>query len=87
MGPPSFLQKGQRVSFPEVKRPGCGVDQSPPSSTEVKESVELNLYSPSGPSWPVTFTFYSPATGGYELSHVVTSCFGTETNVTAFRTQ
>jgi hypothetical protein len=43
-----------------VKRPGRGVDHPPPSSAEVKERVELYLYSPSGPSWPVlgwTFTF------------------------------
>jgi len=39
--------------FPGVKRPGRGVDQPPPSSAEVKERVELYLYSPSGPSWPV----------------------------------
>jgi hypothetical protein len=38
-------------SFPEVKLPGRGVDH--PSSAEVKERVELYLYSPSGPSWPV----------------------------------
>ena len=25
----------------------------PPSSAEVKERVELFLYSPSGPSWPI----------------------------------
>ena len=41
------------VSFQRVKRPGRGVDHSPPSSTEVEERVELHLYSPSGPSWPV----------------------------------
>jgi hypothetical protein len=35
-------------SFPAVKRPGHGVDQPPPPSTEVKEGVELNHYSPSG---------------------------------------
>jgi hypothetical protein len=35
------------------KRPGRGVDHPPPSSAEVKERVELYLYSPSGPSWPV----------------------------------
>ena len=49
-------------SFPGVKRPGRGVDQPPPSSPEVKERVELHLYSSSGPSWPVlgwTFTFIS----------------------------
>jgi hypothetical protein len=28
-------------SFPEVKRPGRGVDHPPPSSAEVKERVEL----------------------------------------------
>ena len=40
-------------SFPEVKRSGRGVDHPSPSSTEVKERVQLYLYSPSGPSWPV----------------------------------
>jgi hypothetical protein len=40
-------------SFPGVKRPGRGVDHPPPSSARVKERVELYLYSPSGPSWPV----------------------------------
>jgi len=40
-------------SFPGVKQPGCRVDHPPPSSTEVKETVELYLYSPSGPSWSV----------------------------------
>jgi hypothetical protein len=34
-------------SFPGVKRPGCVVDHPPPSRTEVKERVELYLYSPS----------------------------------------
>jgi hypothetical protein len=36
-----------------VKRPGCGIDHPPPSSAKVNERVELYLYSPSGPSWPV----------------------------------
>jgi hypothetical protein len=40
-------------SFLGVKRPGRGIDHPPPSSAEVKERVELYLYSPSGPSWPV----------------------------------
>jgi hypothetical protein len=40
-------------TFPGVKQPGHGVDHPPPSSTEVKERVELFLYSPSVPSWPV----------------------------------
>jgi len=33
-------------SFPGVKWPGRGVDHPPPSSAEVKERVELYLYSP-----------------------------------------
>jgi hypothetical protein len=41
-------------SFLGVKRPGRGVDHPPSSSAEVKERVELYLYSSSGPSWPVT---------------------------------
>ena len=41
-------------SFPGVKWPWCGVDH-PPHLAEVKERVELYLYSPYGPLWPVTF--------------------------------
>ena len=49
------------VSFPEVKRPGRGIDLPPPSSAEVKERGELYLYSPSGPSWPVlAWTLHLP---------------------------
>jgi hypothetical protein len=40
-------------AFPRVKEPGVSVDHPPLSSTEVKERVELYLYSTSGPSWPV----------------------------------
>jgi hypothetical protein len=40
-------------SFLGVKRPGRGVDHPPPFSAEVKERVQLYLYSPSGLSWPV----------------------------------
>jgi hypothetical protein len=39
--------------FQGVKRPGHGVDHPPPSCAEVKERVELYLYSSSGPSWPL----------------------------------
>ena len=40
-------------SFPGVKRPRRDVDHPPASSAEVKERVELYLYSFSGPSWLV----------------------------------
>ena len=40
-------------SFQLVQRPGRGVEDPPPSSAEVKERVELYLYSLSEPSWPV----------------------------------
>jgi hypothetical protein len=52
-GPPSLLYNGYWVSFPGVKRPGCGVDHLPPASAEVKDRVELYLYALSGPLWPV----------------------------------
>jgi hypothetical protein len=39
--------------FQEVKRPERGVEHPPLSSAEVKERVELYIYSPSGPSGPV----------------------------------
>ena len=62
-GPRSLLYNGYRVSFEGVKWPGRGVDHPPPSSAEIKERVELYVYSPSGPSWPVLvwtlpLTFY-----------------------------
>jgi hypothetical protein len=45
-GPPSLLYNGYRV-FPGGKlRPGGDADPSPPSSAEVKNTVELYLYSP-----------------------------------------
>ena len=40
-------------SFPGVKRPRRDVDHPPPSGVEVEGRVELYIYSPSGPSWPV----------------------------------
>jgi hypothetical protein len=52
-GPPSLLYNAYRISFPGIKRPGRGVDHPQPSSAEVKENVQLYLFSPSGPSWPV----------------------------------
>ena len=46
---PAFYKMGTGV-FPGVKRPERGVDRPPPFNTEIKERVELYLYSPSGPS-------------------------------------
>ena len=40
-------------SFPRVKHPGRGVEHPPPSRVAVKEKVELDLHSPSGPLRPV----------------------------------
>jgi hypothetical protein len=40
-------------SFLGVKRLGRGAEHPPPSSAEVKERIELFLYSPTGPLWPV----------------------------------
>jgi hypothetical protein len=36
-----------------VKRPGHGINRPPPSTTKVKERVELYFFSPSVPSWQV----------------------------------
>jgi hypothetical protein len=58
-GPPSLLNNAYRIWFSGVKRPERGVKHPTPPSAEVKERVELHLYSPSGPSWTVpgqTFT-------------------------------
>ena len=41
-GPPSLLYNGYRVSFPGVKRSGCGVDHPPLSSAKVKERIQLH---------------------------------------------
>ena len=40
-------------SFPGVKRSARDVDHPSPSSTEIKGRIELYIYSPSEPSWPV----------------------------------
>jgi hypothetical protein len=86
-GPPSLLYNGYWVSFPGVKRPGRGVDHPPLSSVRVKERVELYLYSPSGPLWPVlwrTLTFMclrvtnqmATACQGYHTNNFTTSVWG-----------
>jgi hypothetical protein len=48
----SFCPTAHPASW-EVKRLGRGLDHSVISNAEVKERVELYLYFPSGPSWPV----------------------------------
>ena len=48
-----FSYKMGTGSVPEVKRPERSVDHPRPFSAEVKEKVELYIYSPSGSSWPV----------------------------------
>ena len=40
-------------SFPGLKRPVRCVDHPPLSSADVKETVQLYIYSPCGPSWLV----------------------------------
>ena len=39
-------------SFPGIKQPRCGVDHLCPSA-KVEGRMELYIYFPSGPSWPV----------------------------------
>jgi len=52
LGLPSLLYNGYRV-FLGVRRLERSVEHPPPYNAEVKETVELYLYSPYGPSWPV----------------------------------
>jgi hypothetical protein len=48
---PASYPMGTRGSFPGVKRPEREADNSPPSSAEVKECVELYLHYSNTPSW------------------------------------
>jgi hypothetical protein len=52
-GPHSVLYNGYRLSFPGLKRQRSCVDHASRSISEVKERVELYLYSPFGFSWPI----------------------------------
>jgi hypothetical protein len=67
LGPSLGTVEEDRVSFPGVKRPKNRVDHPPTSSAEVKERVELYLYSPSEVLGPLlgrnllTFHFLRPA--------------------------
>jgi hypothetical protein len=51
--PASYTRTVGTGTFPELKRPGPGVDHPPPSRHKVKERVELYAYSPAGYSRPV----------------------------------
>jgi len=51
--PPSLICNGYWIFFPGLKKPGRGADHITPSNSQVKERVELQLYTPSRPSWPV----------------------------------
>jgi hypothetical protein len=48
---PTSYPVGTRGSFPGCKRPGREADRSFPCNTEVKEWVDLYLYSSSAPPW------------------------------------
>jgi hypothetical protein len=55
------IQWVTRLFTGRVKRPERGLSHPPSSSAEVKERVELYLYSPCGPSWPVVgWTLHLP---------------------------
>jgi hypothetical protein len=58
--------------FPGIQRPGSGVDHPPQSITEVKERVQLYLYSPFGPSWPVLGWALHYVTLHYFTLHYIT---------------
>jgi len=51
--PTRLLYNRHRVSFPGIKRPGRGINHLPTSNADVKETVELYPYSPSGPPYLV----------------------------------
>jgi hypothetical protein len=50
---PASCKVGNQVSLPGVEQPGSGTDHPPPTSTKVKERMELYLHSPSGLLWPI----------------------------------
>jgi len=60
-GPPSLLYNGYRV-FPGDEATGTWRWTPTPSSAEIKERVELYLYSPSAPTWQVIrWTLHLPS--------------------------
>jgi hypothetical protein len=69
--------------FLGIKRLGSGADHQPPSSAEVEIRVQLYIYSPFGPSWPVpgwTFTFLEsnlPVRCVFFMVKILNQCFST----------
>jgi hypothetical protein len=53
LGPTQPPVQWETVRFPGGKAARSGIPHTPPSNANVKERVELHLYSPFGPSWPV----------------------------------
>ena len=47
-GPPDLSYEGHPAPSSGVKLPGRGIDLPLPSTAEVKEGIELYVYSPSG---------------------------------------
>jgi hypothetical protein len=67
--------------FLRVKQPGRGVDLAVPYTAEVKEKVELYIYSPSGPSCMLKGEIYIidiPGDGlniGRNMQHICAGSF------------
>ena len=53
LGLTQSLVRSYQFSFPAIKRPGRGVNFSPPSRGEVEERIEQYFYSTFVSSWPV----------------------------------
>ena len=51
--PPTLLYNGHHFFSPGEKWLARGVEHVPTYSAEIKERVELYVYSPFGPLWPV----------------------------------
>jgi hypothetical protein len=64
------LKTRYQVSFLKLKQQWCGVNHHPPSSTKVKERVELYLYSPSETSCKVIRLTIPLGVFSYKCSHM-----------------
>ena len=68
-------QPSLRVSFPEVKRPRRGVNHPPPTTAEVKERVELHIYSPLYLRGLLQSYFHCNNHGAFAISFVLTAIY------------